>query len=254
MGHIYFDESIHDRGGFILGACVCSTLDLSPMVHNLWSSLELDPTRFEYKSSAPKFENPAGQDHRTLIHGLLWDSRVGLTVCPISDRRNLGVHAVELAKQVIATQSIGPSPHILYLDENIHLHEQVRRDAQALDLAVRANQNSCIVGGLQVADHAAHTLAGMLLEEMGLLTKQIRAGEGSGYDPELLINLGFELWASLRYSLLAGPNNASLDDDQLVSATFPLEGFGLYVAPSWAKPLRQKVLSRFGTNYVGCIH
>jgi hypothetical protein len=94
----------------------------------------------------------------------------------------------------------------------------------------------------------------MLREEMGLLSKEVRAGEDAGYDPELMINLGFELWASLRYEIMIGPNGASPDDDQLVAATFPVEGYGLYIAPSCSEALRRHTRARFGNNYLGCIH
>ena len=143
---------------------------------------------------------------------------------------------------------------ILYLDDNIHVASVHLAAAREEDISVLIRQDSREVGGLQLADHVAHSLSGMLLEQMGLLRKHIKAGENSGYDPELLIELGFELWASLRYSLIYGPNDATPEDDQLVTATFPMEGFGLYVAPSCNSDLTSHARARFGTNYLGCIH
>jgi hypothetical protein len=60
--------------------------------------------------------------------------------------------------------------------------------------------DSIKVKGIQLADLVAHTFATMLLEQLGLVDKKVKAGENSGYDPDLEIELGFELWASIRYN------------------------------------------------------
>jgi hypothetical protein len=254
MSHLYFDESIHDRGSFIIGAAIFSSFDLSPVIRNLWVSLGLDPSEFEYKSSSPKAGNPAAQQHRSALHALLKNAKIGLVVCPSDDRQSLGFYAIELAKQLLRSRSIDPPPLVLYLDDNIHVASRHLAAARDEGISVLLGQDSRVVGGLQLADHVAHSLSGMLLEQMGLLRKHIKAGENSGYDPELLIELGFELWASLRYSLIYGPNEATPDDDQLVTATFPMEAFGLHVAPSCHPELANHARARFGTNYLGCIH
>jgi hypothetical protein len=48
----------------------------------------------------------------------------------------------------------------------------------------------------------------MLLERLGHLKKMVKGGANSGYDPDLDIGLGFELWASLRCALSKHPNQA----------------------------------------------
>lgn len=96
----------------------------------------------------------------------------------------------------------------------------------------------------------------MLLEEMGLVRKTVLAGDGSGYDPNLEIELGFELWASLRYALL-GRNQEieglSTPGDP-ANPYFRVEGYGLYIAPSCTQELTTHARNRFGVNYLGCIH
>lgn len=97
----------------------------------------------------------------------------------------------------------------------------------------------------------------MLLEEMGIVKKQVRAGENSGYHPDDLLELGFELWASLRYALL-GKNeyiegvSPPLDDP--ANPFFRVDGYGLYIAPSCSRELAEYARNRFGINYLGCIH
>jgi hypothetical protein len=96
----------------------------------------------------------------------------------------------------------------------------------------------------------------MLLEEMGLVRKTVVAGEGSGYDPDLEIELGFELWASLRYALLGRNEEVQglSTPGDLANAYFRVEGYGLYIAPSCGHELATHVRKRFGVNYLGCIH
>ena len=97
----------------------------------------------------------------------------------------------------------------------------------------------------------------MLLEEMGLITKQVRAGENSGYPPDDLLELGFELWASLRYALI-GQNEhiegLSPHPDDPANPYFRIDGVGLHVASTCSEELSQQARSRFGINYLGCIH
>ena len=113
------------------------------------------------------------------------------------------------------------------------------------------------MAGIQVADHAAHALGGMLLEEMGLVTKTVRAGEYSGYHPDEMLNLGFELWASIRYALI-GKNEYiegfSPPPDDPVNPYFKVEGYGLLISPECSESLAATARKRFGVNYLGCIH
>lgn len=251
MGHLYFDESIRNAGNFIIGAAVYSRADLSQQVHGLWRSLGQDPTTFEYKSRTLKNGDSIALEHRNHLHRLLLSSKLAFVVCPSHDRQMLGRHAISLTRQLVATGSIEAAPHTLYLDENIALSEPERTAASKDGVLVMPQQNSKIVAGLQVADLAAHSLGGMLLEEMGVLRKVVRAGENSGYDPETQIELGFELWASLRYSIICYGEPVGPDEDPVGTSTLRVDGYGLYIAPSCSTELAAFSRSRFGTNYLG---
>jgi hypothetical protein len=256
MSYLYFDESIRDRGGFIVGALVISDSDLSPVVRDLWRDMGLDSETFEYKSSCLKLGDRQGQQQRDVLRQLLHSSRLALTVCPNADRQRLGTHCLSLVSQLLETGLLPADQHNLYVDRNIVIPARDRDSVASRGVSVHPNQDSRILAGLQVADHAAHALGGMLLEEMGLVRKTVVAGEDSGYDPDLKIELGFELWASLRYALL-GRNEeieglSTLDD--LANAYFRVEGYGLYIAPSCKQELATHVRKRFGVNYLGCIH
>lgn len=121
---------------------------------------------------------------------------------------------------------------------------------------VHQSQDSKLIGGIQLADLAAHLLGGMLLEELGLITKLVSVGENSGYAPDLETELGFALWASLRYQFFKAPQpNLGADpDDRVGDLTFDVENYGLYISEDCPEKLKQAALQRFGTCYLGCIH
>ena len=100
MGFLWFDESIRDNGRFIAGALVYCDKDLSPIIQNEWKSMGLDPTQFEFKSSAPKAGNKTAIEARNRLHNVLRDTKIGIVICPASDRQALGAYGVALVKQI----------------------------------------------------------------------------------------------------------------------------------------------------------
>lgn len=253
MGNIYFDESIRDSGKFIVGALIYSEQDLTVLVQDLWKEFGLPPTH-EYKSSALKGADESGRQQRSRLYGILQKGKVGLVVCPSSHRKELGKYAVALLKQLIAAGLIPSGQHVFYLDEGISVSPQDIQEAVAVGILVHPAQDSRTIAGLQVADLVAHSTGGMLLEQMGLLKKTVRAGENSGYEPDLQIEIGFELWANLRYYFFQVSTAKGDEIDQFALANHKMEGFGLYIAPSCPEDLAQNSRARFGNNYLGCIH
>ena len=82
----------------------------------------------------------------------------------------------------------------------------------------------------------------------------MKAGEKSGYDPDLDINLGFMLWVTLRYALFKAPQPIPGPEDPLGDLMFDVANYGLHVASSCSEALRSAALKRFGECYLGCIH
>lgn len=96
----------------------------------------------------------------------------------------------------------------------------------------------------------------MLLAEMGLITKTVKAGENSGYDPDLDLELEFELWATLRYSFFGKGRESDVDSEELDVSQMGVdtEPYGLCIAPACGQALAGLVRSTFGFMYLGCIH
>jgi len=251
MQNLYFDESIRKIGDFIIGALVVTDRDLSAETKSRWSAMGLDPSFFEYKSSSIKQGDHLATNTREVVSLLLLQSKLALIVCPMSDRHNLGDYCVALIRQLVAGGLLASNSQ-LYADQGIGFSQQLLDEVKALGIVLHGEQDSKITAGIQIADHAAHALGGMLLEEMGLLNKIIKVPD---YDDEIEINLGFELWARLRYSLL-GVNEhvvGMTDPDSDFNPYFQIEGYGLYIAPSCNEKLTTCARSRFGSNYLGCI-
>lgn len=106
--------------------------------------------------------------------------------------------------------------------------------------------------GLQLTDMVPHTLGLMLLDQLGLIDKMVKAGPNSGYESDLEIELGFELWASLRYYFLGGrfPTEVNSNEDLVVT----VEDYALHIADSRPDILKSAARDRFGSQYLGCIH
>ena len=150
-------------------------------------------------------------------------------------------------------------PHKVFVDQGITVSGAAREtfdDGPGALCELHLNQDSRLIGGIQLADLAAHSMSVMLLEQLGLVKKMVKAGENSGYDPELDIELGFELWASFRYSFFKAPQPkpGPIPDDPVGELMFDVESYGLHIAASCDEKLREAALLRFGECYLGCIH
>ncbi len=118
----------------------------------------------------------------------------------------------------------------------------------------RFEQDSKLVPGLQLADLIAHTCSMMLLEKLGLITKLIKVGPNSGYDPDLQVELGWALWASVRYAFFHGGSKYGIDDDPVDFMTVDVAGYGLFIDKSCDPRVAAAALNLFGKCYLGCIH
>lgn len=259
MGNFYVDDTIQTKGGFVLGAVVYSKNDLTPAVFDAIKAAGLRPGIDEFKSGAHMQSRPERQRLRDLLKETIQRVGVGVVVAPYSRRADLGEEVLVGLKKFIIANKMAAKPHEIFLDEGIEC-SQASLDAFTGDgdalLRVHRNQDSRVIGGIQIADLAAHSMGIMLLEHQGLTTKKVKAGENSGYDPDLEVEIGFEMWATLRYTFLKAPqpNPGSIPDDPVGDLIFNVKDYGLHVAASSNDELRNAAVERFGECYLGCIH
>src|SRR5262245_22427275 len=89
----FFDESIHERGGFVLGAYVYGP-DPTVAVDTALRAAGLRPGKDEFKSSAKMSEHPEQQVLRTELRRVLWDYSCAVVIVPATERHSLGREAL----------------------------------------------------------------------------------------------------------------------------------------------------------------
>ena len=258
MAHFYFDESIQDKGAFIVGAFAFGP-NAESAVSEAIARVGLKPGVDEFKSSARMSEHPEQVKLREELRVISAHYRVGVVVVPSVDRPRLGTFALQALDQFARTNGLQGQPNLeVFLDQGIYASAAgASETAAALGLEnycrIRPEQDSRSVKGLQIADLVAHTSGLILLDSLGLLKKVVKAGPNSGYDENLEMDLGFEMWASLRYQFFnAGP---VVGQDEIYSGALVKVGpNGLFVAPSCSAELRAAAENRFDECYLGCIH
>jgi hypothetical protein len=257
MGYFYFDESIHDRGGFIIGAFVYTKQDQSEIIKNKLIENGFQPGVHEFKSSLIFNNNDQNNNLRNALIYSLQDTRIGIVILPNSEREMLGLMAVKSLKSIIKENGLWPERHEAYFDEGIFKninYAQELASIEGLDAYCDCHfeQNSKSIYCLQLADLVAHTCSEMLLEKLGLISKSVKLYRYGDERQELNINLGFELWMQIRYyfffKFLGNPDS----DDPWEICTVDVEPYGLVIAESCSKELAEASRSRFGKMYLGC--
>lgn len=258
MGQFYIDDSVHDEAGFIIGACVYTDIDINEKIIDIIKSCGFDPDSFEYKSSANYSKEPEKAKVRGRLKELLADScKLGIVVIPRTIREQLGVECIKAVRQFIDRNKGVKKPIIVYLDQGMFTSkdkaEQLIASINFTDCTFYLEQNSIAIKGIQLADLAAHISSIQLKDALGLVTKMVKAGDNSGYDPELDIDLGFEMWATIRYTFF-NEGSKLYADDPIAGAILKVEPYGLYISDLCDKNLSNIARTKFGDIYLGCIH
>jgi hypothetical protein len=261
MGFFYFDESIHPKGKFALGCFVYSETSLESPVSNALFESGLVPKVDEFKSGARMDRNPKQARARELLKETIYKQcGIGVVIAPDSPRKVLGAEAPLGLRKILSTIKFRSKSHEVFFDKGIFENES-KAKLQADQIPSTCppcnfhfEQDSVQVPGLQVADLVAHTCAMMLLAQLGLLTKTVKAGENSGYNPDLDLPLAFGFWAGLRCKFFAAPPPPMDSWKSQLDYQVDVASRGLHIADSCASDVRDAALARFGSMYLGCIH
>jgi hypothetical protein len=258
MGIFYFDESIHPTAGFILGAFVWYLADPSDQIQEALIKAGLRPGLDEFKSSARMDRNPRQVKARDELAIVVHAARIGVVIDRVEHRREFGLEALCGLSKITATNGLPRREQQAFFDEGLvpdaEAFKQKAAQLQLNECTLHIEQNSVGVLGLQVADLVAHTCATMLLAQMGLITKQIKAGDYSGYDPNEDIDLSFMLWAGLRRNFFAAPPPDPATWVSQLDFKVDVASRGLHISERCPPRLRDAALARFGSMYVGCVH
>lgn len=257
MGKFYIDDSVHDEAGFIIGACVYTEIDLNEKVGDIIKSCGFDPDAFEFKSSANYSKEPLKAKVREKLKGVLVKNcRLGIVVLPRTKRVQLGFECIKAVKQFIDNNKI-KEPFSIYLDQGMFTSknnaEQFIGKLDFNDCKFHLEQNSLQIRGIQLADLAAHIASIQLKDALGLVSKIVKAGENSGYNQDMDIELGFEMWATLRYTFF-NKGSTIYTDDPIADVTVKVEPHGLFISDYCDSHLTEIARTKFGEIYLGCIH
>ena len=259
MGQFYIDDSIHDEAGFIIGACVYTDIDINEKIVTIIKSCGFDSDNFEFKSSTKYFKKPEIAQVREQLKGLLTDyCRLGIVVIPRTSRDQLGFECLKAIKQFIDNNKEIKNPVSVYLDQGMFTSksktEQLITSIDFMECKFHLEQNSVAVKGIQLADLVAHISSIQLKDAMGLVTKMVKAGNNSGYDPDSDMELGFEMWATIRNTFFNKRFKQLFTDNPIADATLKVEPYGLYISDLCDKKLSDIARTKFGDIYLGCIH
>jgi len=252
----FFDESKHpSRGGFVLGAFVGTEDNVAPAVSAALAAEGLVPGKDEYKSSSNMSAQPAQARVRERLRTVLSGGRIALVVLPCLDLPSLGEEALSALKKLVARYDWPTgTTHRVFFDQQVFPSQAaadqiIKAALLPKEIQAYAEQDSRQVFGLQLADLASHTCAMMLLEQLGLVTKQVEAS----YPDEGKEPLGRELWHSCRWGFFSKPPR-TYGIDEPIDLSVQVSGYGLFISDRCSAALRDAAEARFGEMYLGCTH
>ena len=119
MAYFYFDESIHERGGFITGAYVYGP-DADATVAAAIHRVGLQPDVDEFKSSVRMSDHPEQVGLRDELRQILRDYRIGILVIPSADRASMGEEALRGLDQTARANNLaGQVELVAALDQGL---------------------------------------------------------------------------------------------------------------------------------------
>lgn len=245
---IYIDETVHEQYGFLILAYVMCPSDPQNDLARILTSHTAD----EFHALEKMHGNDSAQKLRGEMRSYVnWNCRWGVFVLPSSMRWNLVDELPGFISKLVVSCSSTDTVSV-YMDEGIVKENQLQflRDATGIEQLDLCKSHE--VNGIQLADLVAALNGVRLREEISQRPKMLQYGEESGFDPPIQAELGYELWASLRYSMHRA--STPLGEDMPEMAEFPTTGCGLFISDKCSQQLRDAAEKIFGRLYLGCIH
>src|SRR5688572_15535393 len=137
MGYFYFDETIQQKAGFIIGAFIYSENDLTPSVFASIEKVGLQPKIDEFKSGARMKVNLKQVELRNALSNILLDCQTGLVVIPVEKRDELGNEAINALSKFLTANQLENAEHHIYFDEAILVDAEILKDLP------RSNYKNC---------------------------------------------------------------------------------------------------------------
>ena len=217
----------------------------------------LDSGTDEFKSGARMDKYPEQIELRRHLKRLISETKIGVLVSA-SNEGDFKKSASQALIQIIKNNEFENESELeVFFDQGIFKGDKdpdYLKMKDSLSCKINIEQDSKQIRGIQLADLVAHTCSIMLKESLGLITKKTKAGENSGYDPDMEIEIGFEMWTEIRYNFFSTPPP---HPDEWVSqkdCVADVGKKGLYISEKCSELVKEKSLEKFGEMYLGCIH
>jgi len=246
---IYIDESIHEQFGFMLLAFVACSKNPQKKLLKLLNKYGVN----EFHSLDKMKDNNQKQKLREEIVNFINDStcKWGVFIFPSTFRFSLAIELTSFIRKI--TKRLSKSKKIeVFLDEGIIRPIELKKMVSELNIPIYLSKSNEVFG-IQLADLVAAYNGIQLKEEISQSPKILTYGEEFGYDPPIQANLGWELWAKIRYSM-CHKDKCKADKDSVDMATFKTKNHGLFISKGCSKSLISSSKKIFGEIYFGCIH
>lgn len=257
MAYIYLDDSKHHKYDFSLAAFVICENDPAIAIRAIFRNYGFEPSSFEFKSSAKMRDDHLRRALRDDLKSYI-QRYCKIAVCITNQDKKLGCTALELLRIVLKHPSLVGQQNSVFFDEGLFrseraIYEQTQSDNDFAECNFFFEQDSKEILGIQLADLAAHTCSIMLLDQLGHISKKVilRVPGDEIYDG-VEVELGFEMWASIRYAFLS--QNKKDCGDGMDIATVEVYPLGLLVDELVNQTVFDAAMIRFGEIYLGCIH
>lgn len=257
MAFLYLDDSKHHRFGFSLAAFVICDADPTEEVNSIFRDFGYDPGCFEFKSSSKMKGDSNLQGLRSALKFFI-AKKCRIAVCVVNGDKKLGPAGLNLLQCALTHPQLTGIQHEVFFDgglfPSVRAAEALVDDGKGLNSCrFHFEQDSRNVLGIQLADIVAHTCGTMLLDSLGHISKMIVVDtpNDSVYHG-MVVELGFEMWAGIRYAFLSRNKPNPKDDFELANVdVFP---WGLFIDDSVDEQVASAAKGRFGEMYLGCIH
>ena len=233
---------------------------MNNIISEYLSNCGFDPNREEFKSRLRKDKNPKQKELRKHLKRLISDIQIFVVISPPNENDFKISTANALISLIENNRDDLKSELEIFLDQGIYknendtnvklLIEKFRSDSVKLNI----EQDSIKIKGIQLADLVAHTCSIMMKESLGLINKTIKAGINSGYDPDTDIEIGFVMWAEIRYNFFSTPPPHPDKWESQLDCVAIVDKKGLYISDNCVDNVKTKGEERFGEMYLGCIH
>lgn len=243
---VFVDDSQHKEYGFTVLAYLIECNSDHTYLNDILAVAKLP----EYHSYLKFDRSKELQSIRSKLTSYInFNCRWGILIAPFEEVQNFGVRTDLITA---ACKNYFRTNCRIYLDLGLKVSRNCGDSNSTREECVIEGCDSRSVLGIQLADIVANNASLRMKERLGGRVKMLTYGQEAGFDPPITTNLGYELWASLRYSMMKDP--ITISNDEEIELTRNTLGYGLILSSNCNDQIKSAATSEFGQCYVGCIH